>query len=172
MRIPTICAALVLTGCTSIADMPNNQVGMAELRFANGLPAGNVQLLRTSEQLSVSVDVTGMTPGAHGFHLHTTGRCDGPDFTTAGGHLNPGDNSHGTMSAGGSHLGDLPNLQVGSRGTASADLVVSRQAGSALSDIFDADGTAVIVHANADDYRTDPSGNAGARIACGVLRAT
>ena len=150
--------------------MPSEKVGEAELRFANGLPAGTAQLRRGAEQVTLSVAVTGMSPGAHGFHLHTVGRCDAPGFTSAEGHLNPRGRNHGSLSDGGSHLGDLPNIAVSSNGSGTANVVVGGQRDAVLDEIFDADGTAVIVHADPDDYRTDPSGNAGARIACGVLR--
>ena len=121
--------------------------------------------------LRINISVTGMTPGPHGFHLHTTGKCEAPGFTSAGGHLNPDNRRHGTLAAGGAHLGDLPNLQVAANGSGSVTEVVPGGSG-AMAAIFDADGTAVIVHVNADDYRTDPTGNAGDRVACGVISRT
>ena len=159
----------LLAGCTTMADVPTTRVGQATLSFANGLPAGTAQLLRDGSGLRIAVAATGMTPGPHGFHLHTTGRCEAPGFTSAGGHLNPDDRNHGTLSPGGPHLGDLPNLQIGANGSGSMTEAV-RGGEAALSTIFDADGTAVIIHAEPDDYRTDPSGSAGDRVACGVLR--
>lgn len=162
--------ATAMAGCTSIADVPTERVGETQLRFANGLPAGTAQLLRGANQISLSVSVSGMEPGAHGFHLHAVGRCEGPDFTSAEGHLNPYGKNHGSLSAGGSHLGDLPNLTVAANGTATADVVIGGDRETVLEQIFDKDGTAIIVHAKADDYRTNPSGDAGARVACGVMR--
>ena len=159
-----------LSGCVSMADAPTETVGSSELRFANGLPAGNAKLLRGPEQLSLTISVAGLEPGPHGFHLHTVGRCEAPNFTSAGGHLNPYNRDHGTLSDGGSHLGDLPNLTISSSGSGTAEVVIGGRRDVVLDEIFDDDGTAIIIHENADDYRTDPSGNAGPRIACGVLR--
>ncbi|MGB3807999.1 MAG: superoxide dismutase family protein [Erythrobacter sp.] len=144
-------------------------VGTAQLMGPDGSMMGTVDLFTRGSDLMVSVDASGLDEGAHGFHLHTTGRCDRPDFTSAGGHLNPGDNPHGRLSPGDSHLGDLPNIVAGPNGNASATVPVSGSPSSALNYIFDADGTAVIVHAGADDYRSQPSGDAGSRVACGVL---
>lgn len=166
-----VMAAAALAGCTTMDDVPLDPVGEARLTFADGRPAGTATLLNDARGLRITVTAMGMTPGAHGFHLHTAGRCEAPGFTSAGGHLNPDNRKHGTLAAGGAHLGDLPNLQVGSNGAGSATEEVSGGAG-ALGAIFDGDGTAVIVHANPDDYRTDPTGNAGDRIACGVLSRT
>lgn len=158
-------------GCTTMDDVPLDAVGEARLTFANGQPAGTATLLNDARGLRIVVDVTGMTPGPHGFHLHTTGKCEAPGFTSAGGHLNPDNRKHGTLAAGGAHLGDLPNLQISASGSGRATEIVSGGSG-ALDSIFDGDGTAVIVHAQADDYRTDPTGNAGDRVACGVFNRT
>lgn len=162
---------VALAGCTTMDDVPLDAVGEAQLTFANGQPAGTATLLNDARGLRIVVSATEMTPGAHGFHLHTTGKCEGPTFTSAGGHLNPDNRKHGTLAAGGAHLGDLPNLQIGSDGSGRVTEAVPGGRG-ALGAIFDGDGTAVIVHANADDYRTDPTGNAGDRVACGVFSRT
>ncbi len=162
-------SAAMLAGCTTMADVPTSRVGQAALSFANGLPAGTAQLLRDGSGLRIVLAATGMTPGSHGFHLHTTGKCEAPAFTSAGGHLNPNGRKHGSQAPGGPHLGDLPNLEIGASGSGTASEVVAGGE-AALAAIFDGDGTAVVVHAAPDDYRTDPTGNAGDRIACGVLR--
>lgn len=161
-------ATVALAGCTTLEDVPLEPVGVAALTFADGRPAGTATLLEDARGLRMVVSATGLTPGAHGFHLHSTGRCEAPGFTSAGGHLNPGNRKHGTLAPGGAHLGDLPNLQIGPSGSGTATEVVPGGR-EALSAIFDADGTAVVIHANPDDYRTDPTGNAGDRVACGVL---
>lgn len=166
-----LAAAAGLAACTSVADVRTARVGQATLHFANGLPAGTAQLMSDGEGLHIAVAATGMTPGAHGYHLHTTGKCEAPSFTSAGGHLNPDGRKHGTEAPGGPHLGDLPNLQIGSSGTGAATEVVAGS-DAALAAIFDGDGTAVVIHAGPDDYRTDPSGNSGDRVACGVLERT
>lgn len=164
----TIMAVAGFGGCTTVDQVPLNEVGKARLSFADGRPAGTASLLSDARGLRVVVSATGMTPGPHGFHLHTTGKCEAPGFTSAGGHLNPDNRKHGTLAAGGAHLGDLPNLPIGPGGSGSATEIVPGGRG-ALAAIFDGDGTAVVVHANPDDYRTDPTGNAGDRVACGVF---
>lgn len=181
IRFPIILlGATALSACATVENLADDvateltteEVGTATLSFANGQPAGTARLLSNGERLSVAVTVNGMEAGPKGFHLHTTGACRAPDFTSAGGHLNPYNRTHGTQSAGGSHLGDLPNLQVNASGTASVTVDLSDAPASALEEIFDTDGTAVVVHAGADDYRSDPAGDAGSRIACGVMRAS
>lgn len=162
-------SAMLLAGCASVGAIPARPVGQARLSFANGLPAGTVQFLADGDSVSARVSVTGLAPGQHGFHLHTVGKCEAPDFLSAGPHLNPAGKAHGTMASGGAHLGDMPNLQVGANGTATATVVLAGPRDTTLAAIFDADGTAVVIHADPDDYRTDPSGNAGKRIACGVV---
>lgn len=185
----TLAAAVALAGCSAASDTAdenasnegassetassaapsNDTVGSASLALADGTPAGTVELLANGGDLSLTVAVTGIPEGTHGFHLHTTGDCTPPDFTSAGGHLNPADKEHGHENPAGSHLGDLPNLVVGADGSASTTADLGSGSDSAIDSLFDADGTAVVVHADPDDYQSDPSGNAGSRIACGVL---
>jgi Cu-Zn family superoxide dismutase len=169
----TVPLAILLTGCRTVADeAPNERLGQATLRLASGLPGGTAQLLASGTQVNVSIAVVGLTPGVHGLHLHMTGSCNAPDFASAGAHLNPGGHQHGTSNPAGAHLGDLPNVTVGSTGTGTVSATLPGTRDEVLAQLFDADGTAVVVHANADDYRTDPSGNSGGRIACGVLTRT
>lgn len=172
-KVTGVCLALAaaLTGCTTVDEAPLDAVGEARLRFANGSPAGTATLLSDPQGLRIVVNASGLAPGAHGFHLHTAGRCEAPGFASAGGHLNPDGREHGSLAAGGAHLGDLPNLQIGAGGSGRATEVVPGGRG-ALAAIFDGDGTAVVIHAQPDDYRTDPTGNAGDRVACGVFSRT
>jgi|SRR5690606_5459992 Cu-Zn family superoxide dismutase len=165
------CIAL-LTACQTIDEQPSARVGQATLRLANGLPAGTAQLLASGNQLNISVAAVGLSPGVHGVHLHMTGSCEAPDFTSAGGHLNPANKQHGHENPAGAHFGDLPNLTAGSSGAGTVSATLPGTIEEALEHLFDADGTAVVIHATADDYRTDPAGNAGGRIACGVLTRT
>ncbi|MDZ4308369.1 superoxide dismutase family protein [Allopontixanthobacter sp.] len=166
-------AFLALPACSTLDQQPVEQLAVANLARANGAPAGTVELVATGNHLSLVVSATGLPQGMHGFHLHTTGACTAPDFTSAGGHLNPANNSHGTMSPGGSHLGDLPNLEVGGSNVTSTTIDLSdTDRAQILAWLFDADSTAVVIHRGPDDYRTDPAGNAGPRIACGVLNRT
>ncbi|WP_128891614.1 superoxide dismutase family protein [Erythrobacter sp. HKB08] len=162
-------AATVLAACSTIGDIPTDRVASARVTLSNGIPVGTAQLLADGNGLQLSIVATGLTPGAHGFHLHETGECRRPDFTSAGGHLNPLGNDHGTLSDGGSHLGDLPNLDVNENGTATLTVELDGDRAQLEEWLFDDDGTAVVIHAGADDYRTNPSGAAGSRVACGVL---
>lgn len=140
-------------------------VAWAKLHDAQGREAGVVKLTLGEHGLNGMATVNGIAPGAHGIHLHTTGKCDAPGFTTAGGHLNPDAKQHGLQNPQGSHQGDLPDLVVGADGKGHGMFV----AHTTIDTLFDADGTAVVVHAAPDDGKTDPSGNSGARILCGVL---
>lgn len=168
-------AAFALLACTALGACATTDAGTsgplasASLRSADGAPMGEATVVRTGDTVEVRLAVQGMAPGAKGAHLHAIGKCEAPGFTSAGPHLNPGQRQHGHDNPMGAHLGDLPNVTVGADGRGS---VTWRPDGSweALSaQLFDGDGTAVVVHAGPDDYRTDPSGNSGARIACGEL---
>jgi Cu-Zn family superoxide dismutase len=112
-----------------------------------------------------------MAPGVYGVHIHTVGRCDPPDFASAGPHWNPSGQQHGRNNPQGTHLGDLPNMMVGADGRGTLEIKV---AGASLAGrgaaLLDDDGATIVMHERPDDYRTDPSGNSGARIACGVFR--
>ena len=167
--LPISLAAITLAGCSTLDSIPTERVASARLAFANGLPAGTAQLLSDGKTLSLAVAATGLEPGEHGFHLHTTGRCEAPGFTSAGGHLNPGSRQHGSLNPAGKHLGDLPNLLVGASRSASTEIDLGPDDAGMRAELFDGDGTAIVIHAEADDYRSDPAGDAGARIACGVL---
>lgn len=158
------------SACTTLDDVPTDRVAEARLQFATGLPAGTVQILGNGQTLNLSAGVVGMTPGVHGIHLHAVGRCDAQGFTSAGGHLNPGNKTHGPQSANPQHLGDLPNITVGESRSGTLNVDLEGMQAALLATMFDGDGTAVVVHAGPDDYRTDPAGNSGDRIACGVLR--
>ncbi|MXO97070.1 superoxide dismutase family protein [Erythrobacter aquimaris] len=164
-------AALQLGACSTYGSIPSERVASATLTFANGLPAGTAQLLSDGDTVTMGVAVTGLEPGPHGFHLHTTGKCESPGFQSAGGHLNPAGREHGSENPAGKHLGDLPNLVVNEAGRATAQYELAGSANGVLADIFDEDGTAVMIHAGPDDYRSDPAGDAGSRIACGVIKA-
>src|SRR3712207_105403 len=112
-----------------------------------------------------------LPPGTHGLHVHTVGACT-PDFSAAGGHFNPMAKQHGLDNPAGPHAGDLPNLTIASDGTGSLNYTNPLLAlTSGANSVYDADGSAIIIHATADDNRTDPAGNSGDRIACGVIPA-
>ena len=155
------------------ADVALAQQGRAaaSLRNAQGQVVGEASAAREGNVVRVRLSVRGLTPGTHGVHLHQTGRCDAPAFASAGPHWNPTNHQHGRLNPQGAHLGDLPNLEVGANGSGRINFAVPVPAGTAagVNPLLDADGTALVIHATADDLRTDPSGNSGARIACGAL---
>jgi Cu-Zn family superoxide dismutase len=140
------------------------------LKNAAGQSIGSATLRDTPTGLLVKVDFTAAPAGVHALHIHTTGQCVAPMFTSAGGHFAPGGTHHGLLAANGPHAGDLPNVTVPADGKLSLEVFVKdvTLAAGARS-LFDADGSAIVLHATADDYTTDPAGNAGARIACGVV---
>lgn len=145
---------------------------MAELKNAKGEVVGKVRIAgqRGGEGVRIMGEVSGLTPGDHGIHIHMTGKCDPPDFASAGGHFNPTSAKH-SLNAQGGHAGDLGNLTVESNGTAKVDLKVEgvTMRGDGANSLFKEGGTALVIHANADDLKTDPAGNAGGRVACGVI---
>lgn len=144
----------------------------ADLRDSSGRQVGTAMLSHADGGLRIRIDATALPPGPRAAHIHTTGLCQSPDFSSAGPHWNPTDRAHGSQNPQGPHHGDLPNLLVGTDGRGSLEYLIpaARLSGTGGA-LLDSDGAAVVVHQSADDYRTDPSGNAGGRIACGVIRA-
>jgi Cu-Zn family superoxide dismutase len=143
----------------------------ADLRDAQGRTLARARAEQSGDSLRVRVEAVGMSPGAYGAHLHAVGRCDAPDFESAGPHWNPTGQMHGKDNPKGMHKGDLPNLMVGADGRGSFEYTIPNAGLSGMlpNRAIDADGASVVVHAKSDDYRTDPSGNSGGRVACGVL---
>jgi len=164
----TIAAALAALALASPAMATILGLAGAELKTADGRRVGGASIHVSGNQVRIAVN--GLRPGRYGVHLHEVGRCQGPDFESAGPHWNPTTRQHGRLNPAGHHRGDLPNLEVGSDGTGRLVFTIE---GPSIWDgpgrFLDADGTAVVVHAAPDDERTDPSGNSGDRIACGVL---
>lgn len=142
----------------------------AELKDAQGRTVGQAMFEETTEGVRVVLDAKNLPPGPHGFHVHETGKCDAPDFKTAGAHFNPGKKQHGHQNPKGPHAGDLPNLEVSADGTGRASAVAAGATlGQGPTSLLKDGGTALVVHAKPDDGKTDPAGNAGARIACGIV---
>ncbi|MGV3511224.1 MAG: superoxide dismutase family protein [Novosphingobium sp.] len=166
--LPLACS-LVLGACATMEAEKTSTIAQATLTDTAGVSVGSVRIEQSGTALSLLADVRGLSSGQHGIHLHTTGKCEAPSFTSAGGHLNPTAHQHGSMNPAGPHLGDLPNITVAADGTGSVRVPMTGSAAAVLTNLFDADGTAIVVHAGPDDYKTDPSGNSGGRIACGVL---
>lgn len=151
---------------TPPADAPP----VIEIRKADGSLAARAIVWVDPGGLEVRVQAAGLAPGHYGVHLHEVGRCEGPAFASAGGHWNPTGRQHGSLNPAGHHLGDLDNLDVDESG-GRLEFTIRGGATGGAGGLFDADGAALVIHAAPDDYRTDPSGNSGARLACGVLRA-
>lgn len=142
----------------------------AELRDAAGRQVGSVTAAETEGGVRLTIESTSLSAGPHGAHLHNVGSCAPPDFASAGPHWNPTGRQHGRDNPNGAHAGDLPNLLVGTDGRGSLEyLAPGLMISEGPNRILDADGTALVIHAAPDDHRTDPSGNSGGRVACGVL---
>ncbi len=169
--------ALALLALAGLALAATAHAGGSGARHASAVlrdPAGQViGVARFTEdatgRLHVNVHAAGLTPGLHGIHLHAVGQC-APTFAAAGGHHNPLGAQHGLDNPNGAHAGDLPNLFVNQAGVGRLTTVTDRATISAgPTSLFDADGSAVIIHAGPDDQVTDPTGNSGGRVACGVI---
>ena len=155
----------LLTSCAMSDELGPIKGPSIPLVNAAGASTGAVQIEPRAGGAYLRIAVQGLSPGDHGLHLHAVGRCDGPAFQSAGAHWNPAARQHGHLNPQGAHAGDLPNLTVSANGHGAITFLVT---GGPLAD---ADGTALVVHARPDDYRTDPSGNSGDRIACAMIAA-
>jgi Cu-Zn family superoxide dismutase len=143
----------------------------ADIVNAQGQNIGTAKIVPAKKGVKIEVNVSQLGPGKHGIHIHAVGKCDGPTFTTAGGHLNPDTKKHGKDSPEGPHAGDLLNLEVKADGTAKATLLDTMVTlGDGPNSLFHEGGAAIVIHEKEDDYKTDPTGNSGARIGCGVIQ--
>lgn len=167
-------AVITLAGCTTAAggDVMPLGTGSATttLRNAAGATVGTATLTESTVGLLITGSVNGLTPGAHAIHVHAVGQCS-PTFAAAGGHFNPAGRRHGFRSPAGHHAGDLPNLHVPANGNLDFELTLPDVRLGGAQALLDADGASLVIHATADDYVTDPAGNSGDRIACGVIAA-
>jgi superoxide dismutase, Cu-Zn family len=162
--------ALSLLAGLPLAALAAGPAGKASLKNAEGKDVGTATLTPAKGGVKVAVQVTGLPPGKHGIHVHGAGKCDPPDFATAGGHFNPAGKKHGLKNPEGAHAGDMPNLTVGKNGKGKGTFTAKGATlGEGEGSLFGPDGTALVIHAGADDEKTDPAGNSGARIACGVI---
>ncbi len=169
-RASLILVAVALAGCAGMRPGGGDQAGVAELKNASGQSVGTARFTPAGSVMRILLEAKGLPPGLHAVHVHAVGKCDPPDFNSAGPHFNPTNRQHGALNPQGPHAGDLPNLTVAPDGTGRMETTTEQLSlGSGPSSVFDADGSALIVHAAADDFKTDPTGNSGARIACGVL---
>jgi Cu-Zn family superoxide dismutase len=175
---PIAAAAFALslaTGCTLAKDAgssptPKSRADAFGLLYdATGAERGRIDVTRTTTGLSATVIARGLNAGSYGMHIHDSGLCEGPGFTSAGPHWNPGGRQHGRDNPAGAHAGDLPNMTVaaGEIGLVRFDIPGAALDGDGA--LIDSNGAALIIHAAADDMKTDPTGNSGARMLCGVI---
>ena len=168
--ISSILAILAAAPAGSVPPAAQAPPPVIEIRNAAGALVARAMAWQGPRGVEVRVQAAGLPAGHYGVHLHAVGRCEGPAFASAGAHWNPTGRQHGSLNPSGHHLGDLPNLDVDGQGAGRLEFAIAGASMSGPNGIFDADGAALVIHAAADDYRTDPSGNSGARIACGVLK--
>ena len=153
----TEAAAPATTTTVNLIDAKNKAVGTAKLT-------------QTAHGVLIAVDLHGLKPGMHAIHIHETAKCEPPSFKSAGGHDNPGKKQHGFMNAEGAHAGDLPNIEVPANGKVKAELLAHDETLDGADGLFAGDGSALVIHAKADDYKSQPAGDAGDRVACGVIQ--
>ncbi len=165
MRKLVLLFPVLIAGC-AVNGMPEGGAPMA-LVDSSGQSIGSVRAWQTAGGLTFRVDATGLPHGVHGLHVHSVGRCDPPDFTTAGPHWNPASRKHGFNNPEGHHAGDLTNVEVAANGVLAATVTLPN---ASMESLIDGDGASLVLHAKADDYMTDPSGNSGPRIACAIIR--
>lgn len=162
----------LIVGCVATTAYAKTSQVTAVIHNTTGKEVGHATL-RAGSDGAVRIDLTvaGLPAGPHAAHIHEVGKCDAPDFKSAGGHFNPGAKHHGHKNPQGWHAGDLPNVVVGKngKGKLSWDTHDVTLAPNVENSVFHPGGTSIVIHANADDELTDPAGNAGGRIACGVI---
>ena len=168
-RTGVAAVALLLAGCGGLHGS-SNVAATSEIKNATGQTVAVARFNQAGNVVRVVIEAHGLPAGAHAVHVHSVGKCDPPDFTSAGPHFNPSGKQHGALNPQGPHAGDLPNITIAADGTGRMETATEQLSlASGVSPVFDADGSAVVIHADPDDFKTDPTGNSGARIACGVL---
>ena len=159
-----VCVASVLQVAAQSAP------AKVELKDATGKAVGTAVISASSGGVSIALDVKGVAAGEHAIHVHQVAKCEGPGFDSAGPHFNPEAKKHGLKNPEGPHAGDMNNFTVSADGTAKTTVMNSHVTlGAGANSLFTNGGTALVIHANADDMKSDPAGNAGGRIACGVI---
>ena len=165
--VQLLIAAALVAGCASMPQGgPEATATLAPT--AGNATRGTVTFTPNGDKIRVVANISGLAPGGHGFHIHEKGDCSAPDATSAGGHFNPTNKPHGNPAAGEHHGGDMPMLDADAYGTAKIDVTLDTVTLSGPNGIV---GRSVVVHKDVDDYRSQPAGNSGARIACGPIVA-
>lgn len=170
LHIALVAVALALSGADAQAQQ---RTAHAEMRDAHGTVVGTVELTETPNYgVLLRIQLDGIEPGDHAFHIHQTGRCEAPSFDSAGGHYAPRGRMHGILHPHGKHAGDLPNVHVPASGEVHTERLAHEVTllPGATGSLFDDDGSAIVVHAGADDYESQPAGDGGPKVACGVIR--
>lgn len=161
---------IIAAGFSTTSLAQDALTAQAEFINGDGVSIGVAALSQTPAGVLINVEVSGLPAGEHGFHIHQTGSCETPDFKSAGGHFAPRGHEHGFLVEGGPHAGDMPNQFVGEDGILRAHLRNDRVTlDEGEGSLFDEDGSAIVIHAGADDYQSQPSGDAGSRLACAVI---
>lgn len=164
--------ALALSALTLAGAQGDRKAATAEVKDAQGKVVATAKFKAVKGGVQLSVKATGLPAGVHAIHVHTVGKCEAPGFTTAGGHFNPEKKQHGMMNPAGHHAGDMPNFTINAKGVGTYKTVIQgiTLAGDGETSLFHAGGTALVIHEKEDDMKSDPAGNAGARLACGLVQ--
>lgn len=164
--------ALALSALTLAGAQGDRKAATAEVKDAQGKVVATAKFKEVKGGVQLSVKATGLPAGVHAIHVHTVGKCEGPAFTTAGGHFNPAKKQHGMMNPAGHHAGDMPNFTINAKGAGTFKTVIQgvTLAGDGETSLFHSGGTSLVIHEKEDDMKSDPAGNAGARLACGLVQ--